>query len=363
LPVVSAEIVGQERAVEALARAAERPTHAYLLVGPRGSGVEEAARRFAARLIGAPDERARHLVERSMHPDVVEFEPGGATYRVDDVRERMLPEAHRSPVEGDRKVLLVFEAEKLCPPPAVAANALLKTLEEPPTRTVMVLVSSSVDELLPTIRSRCQTIEFAPVSDATLRTALEREGVPAPAAGLAVALSGGQLARARALAGPLAYLRESFAGAPVRLDGTGATALVVAEQLDDAVSRGVEEVAKRHAEELAEFDAEMERHGYSERDAQRIRRRLDERHKREVRRTRIDLLLEGVTAIESVYRDVIASPAAPLNLDQETPAINPRVAAEALDACRDAREAFTINEKGIVRLIALLMALPPTVER
>ncbi len=68
-------------------------------------------------------------------------------------------------------------------------------------------------------------------------------------------------------------------------------------------------MATRHAEELAEFDAEMERYGYSDRDAQRMRRRIDERHKREARRTRIDLLLEGVTAIESVYRDVIAAPA------------------------------------------------------
>ena len=70
---------------------------------------------------------------------------------------------------------------------------------------------------------------------------------------------------------------------------------------------------------LAEFDAEMERYGYSDRDAQRMRRRLDERHKREARRTRIDLLLEGVTAIESVYRDVLAAPAPALNTDRPTP--------------------------------------------
>ena len=107
----------------------------------------------------------------------------------------------------------------------------------------------------------------------------------------------------------------------------------------------------------------MERYGYSDRDAQRMRRRLDERHKREARRTRIDLLLEGVTAIESVYRDVIAAPAAPLNSDLPALALTPRAAAEALDPCRDAREAFTINEKGLVRLIALCLALPPTVSR
>jgi hypothetical protein len=99
--------------------------------------------------------------------------------------------------------------------------------------------------------------------------------------------------------------------------------------------------------------------GYSDRDAQRLRRRVEERQRREMRRTRIDLLLEGVTAIESVYRDVLASPAPTLNRDRTVLYIEPRAAVAALDACRDAREAFPINEKGIVRLTYLLLSLPP----
>ena len=72
---------------------AERPSHAYLLVGPRGSGVEDAARDFAALLIGVgDDERSLRLVQRGVHPDVVEFAPGGASYRVkEDVRDTILP--------------------------------------------------------------------------------------------------------------------------------------------------------------------------------------------------------------------------------------------------------------------------------
>jgi DNA polymerase-3 subunit delta' len=147
------------------------------------------------------------------------------------------------------------------------------------------------------------------------------------------------------------------------MDGTGATALAIAEQLDASVCGAADQVAARHAAEVAEFDAEMERYGYSDRDAQRMRRRLDERHKREVRRARIDLLLEGVTAIESVYRDVLAAPAPGLNTDLQLPVVSARGAAEALDACAEAREAFTINEKGIVRLTALLLSLPPAVSR
>src|SRR5207302_6858971 len=132
-------------------------------------------------LIGvADDERGSRLVMRSVHPDVVEFEPSAASYRVkDDVRERMLPEAARAPIEGDRKVLILFEAERLRGNQNESANAMLKTLEEPPARTVLLLVTSVADDLLPTIRSRCQRIEFTPLPDGEVQAALQREGVPA----------------------------------------------------------------------------------------------------------------------------------------------------------------------------------------
>jgi DNA polymerase-3 subunit delta' len=351
------EIIGQTRALERLRAAARRPAHAYLLVGPRGSGIEQAAREFAALLIGvAEDDRGRRLVERGVHPDVVEFEPGGASYRVkDDVRERILPEAARAPIEADRKVLILLEAERLRGNQNESANAMLKTLEEPPARTIVVLVTSVADDLLPTIRSRCQRIDFEPVGDDVIADALEREGLDPRTA----AIAGGQLARARALAGPLAELRAAFASAPARVDGRGATALAIAEELDEQVEQAASAVVAEHTAELGEFDAEMERLGYTDRDAQRLRRRIEERHKREARRTRIDLLIEGVTAIESAYRDALAVSAPPLNSDRVPLNVSPRAIAQALDACREAREAFVINEKGIMRLVALLMVLSP----
>ena len=175
------DVVGQERAVETLRRASERPSHAYLLVGPRGSGVEDAARDFAALLIGVgDDERSLRLVQRGVHPDVVEFAPGGASYRVkEDVRDSILPEAARAPIEADRRVLILFEAERLRGNQNESANAMLKTIEEPPPRTIVLLVTAAADDLLPTIRSRCQRIDFDPVADDVLRAALERDGVDA----------------------------------------------------------------------------------------------------------------------------------------------------------------------------------------
>jgi DNA polymerase-3 subunit delta' len=358
---VETEVVGQERALDALRRAAVRPGHAYLLVGPRGSGVELAAREFAAMLIGAEDdERSRSLVLRSVHPDVVEYEPSAASYRVkEDVRERVLPEAARAPIEGERKVLILFEAERLRGNQNEPANAMLKTLEEPPARTIMILVTAAPDDLLPTIRSRCQRIDFDPIADAVVRDALERDGIRADDAATLAALSGGQVGRARALAGRLGPLRAAFASAPARVDGYGASAFAIAQELDAAVEAAASEVESQHKDELEAFAAEMERLGYDDQEAQRMRARIEGRHKRETRRTRIDLLIEGVTAIESVYRDALAAPAAPLNLDRPALSVAPRAAAEALVACREARDAFLINEKGLVRLVALLMALPP----
>jgi DNA polymerase III subunit delta' len=358
---VDTVVVGQERALDALRHAAERPGHAYLLVGPRGSGVEDAAREFAAMLVGVgDDERGLALVMRSLHPDVVEFEPSGAYYLVGrDVRERILPEASRAPIEGERKVIILFEAERLRGNNTnESANAMLKTLEEPPDRTVVVLVTGAPDDLLPTIRSRCQRIDFDPIDDDDVRRALEADGVPANEAATLASLAGGQIARARALAGRLGPLRVAFAAAPARVDGYGATAFAIAQELDAAVEEAAAAVDRQQTEELAAFDAEMERLGYGEREAARLRRRIDDRHKRATRRTRIDLLTEGVTAIESVYRDTLAVPAPALNADRPALQVTPRAAAAALDACREAREAFLINEKGLMRLIALLMALP-----
>jgi DNA polymerase-3 subunit delta' len=349
-------LVGQSRAVDVLQHAIRRPVHAYLLVGPTGSGVEDAARCLAIGLIGgSDDDRVAQLVFRRMHPDVVEVEPEGTFFlarQADDVIE----EAMRSPVEGERKVIILREIERMN---ETSANRLLKTFEEPPARTVFVLTTSMPDEVLPTIRSRCQRIDFEPVATEQLEAVLLGEGVEADAARLAASLSGGQLARARALAGPMAQVRRVFAEAPSRVDGTGATAVEIAADLDAAVNDAVAEVTERHRAELAAFEADMERLGYQPREAQRLRRRVEERQKREAVRARRELLLEGVTAMECTYRDALAGPGHSINTDLATLSVTPRGVVAALDACRAAREAFLVHEKGVVRLQYLLMSLPP----
>jgi DNA polymerase-3 subunit delta' len=257
---------------------------------------------------------------------------------------------------------VIREAERLRGNQGEAANALLKTLEEPPERTVLVLTTDRPEDVLPTIRSRCQTITLAPVDHEVIEGALVSEGIDPDVASRTARLSGGQLSRARALAGRLATLRAAFASVPTRLDGTGATTASLAASLHAVIDEAAQTVEEGHEAELVEFDRDMERHGYDARDAQRLRKRIEARQTRERRRARIELLLEGVTAIESVYRDALAGAGAEvLNVDVTVPDLSPRACAEALDACRAARDAFVVNEKGLVRLQLLVLSLPPVV--
>jgi DNA polymerase-3 subunit delta' len=358
-----ARVVGQDRAVAQLRRAAERPVHAYLLVGPRGSGIEEAARCFAASVV-APDgnERAWDLVTRGVHPDVVEVDPPATQIRVEDA-QTIVDEVSRSPIEGERKVILLFDAERLRLNEA-AANKLLKTLEEPPPRAMIVLVTSGADQLLPTIRSRCQRVDFAFLNADAIATALRAGGVAPDRAELLARLSGGRLDRARALDGRIGPVRDAFVAVAGAVDGTGGAVARQAELVQAALQEALTELEAAQAAEAEQLAEELEAAGYPERTRRAQLRRLEERHKRAHRRARTDALLEGITALETVYRDAMAGPGTePLNLDREPVVLSPRAAAAALDACRDARQAiaeFNPNETLLVE--RLFLRLPPAGE-
>jgi DNA polymerase-3 subunit delta' len=354
-----AQVVGQDRAVAQLQRAAERPVHAYLLVGPRGSGVEEAARCFAASLITTDDdERSWDLVLRGVHPDVVEIDPPATQIRVEDA-QTIIDEVSRSPIEGARKVIVLFDAERLRLN-ETAANKLLKTLEEPPPRAVIVLVTSGADQLLPTIRSRCQRVDFAFLGADAVANALRAGGVAPERAELLAGLAGGRVDRARALDGRLGPVRDAFVAVAYAVDGTGGLVAVQADRIQDALQATLAGLEAAQAAEAEELASELEAAGYPERTQRAQLRRLEERQKRAHRRARTDALLEGITALETVYRDALAGPgAARLNRDQETLVLPPRAAAAALDACRAARQAiaeFNPNETLLVE--RLLLHLP-----
>ena len=349
-------VIGQERAVARLRRAAERPSHAYLLAGPRGSGVLEAARCFAAALV-CPDGgcgacNACRRARSARHPDVIEVEPAGTFVVVDQVDE-MMKEAFTSPFEAERKVIVLTEADRMNEP---AANKLLKTLEEPPARTHFVLLSESPDELLPTVRSRCQRIDFAALSDADITAALVASGSARTAAASAARLASGRLDRARALAAApgegvgaalgLAALRSAAIEVAAALDGTGAAAALGAEAIQAVLADTLAGLEKAQKQEAKALETELTEAGYPDRLARRLRRDLEQRQQRAARRARTDAVAEVVTALEWYYRDALVAGAPD--------------AAPALAACAAARQIIVartaINEA--LLLEHLLVSLP-----
>jgi DNA polymerase-3 subunit delta' len=329
-----------------------------LLVGPPGCGAEEAARCFAAALVceqraeaetGCGECSACRRALRDRHPDVIEFEPDGQVIRVEQVAE-MVDAAYLAPAEGPCKVIIVIEAERLH---ESAANKLLKTLEEPPGRTVFVLVAGAAEEMLETVVSRCQVVTLAALRDTDVIAALVREGVdPALAADVA-RIAGGRLDRAHRLAGDWSPLRSAVVHAVRRLDGYGAAVMVAAGEIAAAMDAALAALDVEHATELAALDAEIAASGLNDRAAAGLRKRLRERHTRVVRRSKTVLMAEVITAIASVYRDELVATAPAVPLDR---------CVAALDACRRAMEPLadrnlTVNDALLLERV--LFSLPP----
>jgi DNA polymerase-3 subunit delta' len=177
-----------------------RLRHAYLLTGPQGVGRRTLAIRLAQAL-NCPQPPAPAVpclkcrvcsqIERMQHADlaVIQAETEGGILKVDQVRE-----LHRSlslaPYEARFRVAMLLRFEEANPS---AANALLKTLEEPPAQVILLLTASSAEDLLPTIVSRCEVLRLRPLSMEQTRQGLEeRWNLPPDQAGLLAHISGGR---------------------------------------------------------------------------------------------------------------------------------------------------------------------------
>ena len=195
-------VIGHERVVELLRREISAPAQAYLFTGPDSVGKATLAVRFAAALLCAESSehdvecRSCRLVRDGVHPDVTVVEPEGATsLGVDQAREVVTRSSLR-PVESDRSVFLFPEAGTMT---EQAANALLKTLEEPTASVVFLLVAESEDDFPATVASRCRTIHVGRVPQATMVEALEGRGLDHAAAEGVAVVSGGRPGLALAL--------------------------------------------------------------------------------------------------------------------------------------------------------------------
>jgi DNA polymerase-3 subunit delta' len=229
-------LIGHQAVTELLLRELAAPAHAYMFTGPPGVGKSHLARIFAALLLcperGEHQEPCRSCrrVPTSNHPDLVEVEPEGRTSLGVDQARGVVGQAVLAPVEGDRRVFLMAEAGLMT---EQAANALLKTLEEPSASVIFLLVTESEDDLPPTVASRCRTIHLGRVPEAELVAGLVARGLTADGARVVSLVAGGRpgLALSLATQPDVAEMRRRWLALPERLTGRPGDSFLLAEEL------------------------------------------------------------------------------------------------------------------------------------
>ncbi|MDA0140336.1 DNA polymerase III subunit [Solirubrobacter deserti] len=233
----------------------DAPAHAYLFHGPAGSGKREIARAFAGELLArdARDpENVKVRAEHGSHPDLTWVIPSGAHEMLrKDVADAVVGAAAHTPFEARHRI---FVLERVDVMNDEAANALLKTLEEPPSYVVLILLTDRPTQVLPTIASRCQTVRFDPPTTAQLAERLEHQGFAPDTAQAAARLSLGDGEKAVRLAtGDGMKLRaaaESFARAPLNNAVAERPWRALLDRAKQAGADAKQQVERQLAEEL-----------------------------------------------------------------------------------------------------------------
>ncbi|MGO9195561.1 MAG: ATP-binding protein [Acidimicrobiales bacterium] len=337
-------IVGQPSALRLLRASVAQPLHAYLFVGPPGTGREEAASAFAAALFcpeggcGVCTVCQETLAGR--HPDLVVVERKGASISVAQASE-VVRLASRTPRAAPYQVLVLVDFHLL----GTAAPSLLKTIEEPPDTTVIIVTAESVPADFVTIASRCARVEFRPLAEPDLVDALTREGTDRLTAEAVAQVAQGRLDRARVLMGDEGFSERiaRWRQLPSRLDGTGATAAKLAAELVAAANETVEVVKTSQSAELERLADEAKAAG--ERGVPG-RAEIDARHRREQRRVRTDDLRAGLATLAGVFRSRLGGGSA-----------SAKTAIQAIELIDEAAARLLLNVNEVLLLEWLLVEL------
>lgn len=310
-------LVGQRSVIEQLqtAAAGHGMSHAWLFTGPPGSGRSNTAVAFAAALQcehrgSGPDcPKGCHdcrTVLAGSHADVALIRTEKLTIGVKEVRD-LVRRASLTPMGRRWQILVVEDADRLT---EQACNALLKAIEEPNSRTVWMLCAPTVEDVLPTIRSRCRLVALSTPTTEEVADFLELLGCEAGRASYAARASQGHIGRAKALAFDDAVRdrRQDVVGMPARLTTLGAC-LASATRLAEVAKAEADEItAELDAREKADLDAAygvVER-GRRPREYAPALRDLEGSQKTRAKRRQLDVVDRGLIDLVSVYRDAIA---------------------------------------------------------
>ena len=277
-----------------------RTSHAYLFLGAPGSGKLDAAWALAQALLcdehgcGACDSCVR--VARHTHPDVHVYAPESATgYLIAQTRE-LLEDVALAPIRSKNKVYIIDRAEQLR---ANSANALLKTLEEPPAGVTFILLGTSADTILPTIVSRCQCVPFRMLStDEAVRSVELVTGAPAERCRMAVSVAGSPARAAE-------FLKSAERQEARRAMLRAVDALARADEADILTS--AKELMKTIHAPLAEVKSTQQ--AVLEQNADYLSRgamkQLEDRNKRELSARERSGIMEALASVRSLLRDVL----------------------------------------------------------
>jgi DNA polymerase-3 subunit delta' len=307
------DLVGQHRVIESLRRAVagHGMSHAWLFTGPPGSGRSNAAIAFAAALqceaggCGSCHECRTAL--KGSHADVTVVRTDKLSIGVDEVRT-LVRRSALAPVGRRWQILVVEDADRLT---EQACNALLKAIEEPTDRTVWMLCAPTVEDVLPTIRSRSRLVSLTtPVARDVAAFLVRVEGVEESLASYAARASQGHIGRARALARDreTRERRNRVVAIPARLTTLGAclaAATELAETTRAEADALTSELDTKERQDLAESFGVVER-GRRPRDYAPALAALEKSQRTRAKRRHLDVVDRSLMDLVSVYRDAIA---------------------------------------------------------
>ena len=340
-----AGIVGQPEATKMLRAALTSPVPAYIFVGPAGAGIRDAACRFAGELLAQDSDMPatqRRLALAQQHPDLTIFERVGPYLSAEQARTAV-QQASKAPVSGSRKVMVVCDLHLAL----TTASILLKAVEEPTASTIFILLAEQIPPHLQTLNSRSVRIDFVSLNEADIAAILQAEGAPTDRLDIAARACGGSIDRARLLTSDDAALAriDLWRSLLDRLDGSGAKAAALADEVLAAIDSSAEPLKHQHKTELAEQEERAAQYSITTVGGAASTR---DRHKRELRRLTTDELLMGFAVLAEEIRG--------RSIEQEYSA---QAAATRLQAVRSTADLLLYNINSRIALQNLMLQIGP----